>query len=155
MAFTSRRNVANAVQLSPSVHARVVRPYIVKPLGTVGASKSKNLSVLTFDRSGFRISQIEFLLPANNGVIGSGWRYLTFRRVPVITVLYEHFPSIFPSIITTLERVQIKGKKVVEEIAFHLAPKDIYLRAQYVESMPISSCRFRVWGERSRPLACC
>ena len=40
MAFTSRWNITNAVQLSPAVDARVVRPYIIKPLRTVGTTKS-------------------------------------------------------------------------------------------------------------------
>ena len=151
MAFTSCWNITNTVQLSPSVDARVVRPYIIEPLCTIGASKSNFVSVLISARSGFGNSQIKLLLPANNGMIGSCRRYLAFRRAPIITVLYEHLPPI----VVTLKCVQIKGKKIVEEIAFHLAPKDVYLRAQYVESMSISSCRFRAWGQSSRPLTCC
>lgn len=81
------------------------------------------MSVLISERSGTRISQVKLVLPANDGMVGPRWRHLAFRRAPVIAVLYEHLPSI----VVTLKCVQIKGKKVVEEITFHLTPEDIYL----------------------------
>jgi hypothetical protein len=40
MAFAGRWDVSNAVEFEPEVRYRVIRPYVVKPLKTVCATKA-------------------------------------------------------------------------------------------------------------------
>ena len=91
MSFTWRWYVAYAVKLTPSDNFRIVRPYIVEPLCTIGATKSVEIST-SFQTGNWIALQVKLIIPAHNGVVRPSRRYLSFWRATLVAGLDEHFP---------------------------------------------------------------
>ena len=67
--------------------------------------------------------QIQLIIPADNGVIGSrGW-YGALGYPSIVAIGDQHFPFA----VLVLQGVEVKCKQVVEKVSFDLTAKYIYL----------------------------
>jgi hypothetical protein len=93
--------------------------------------------------------QIELVVPLNYSVIGSGRGHWPLLWASVSGVFYKDFPLIA----WYLQRVEIKGDKIVEEMALDLSAKHVEFRSDDVQCVTIPARRADTGWGCSRPLS--
>ena len=133
MSLTRYWNIANAFELRPGIGSWVVSPDVTEPGDSVCTAK-----------------EIQLLVPCYNSVVRTGWRNLAMRRTSVNGILNQCLPSVAG----LLERIEVERDKIVEEEALNLTAENIYLGANDVQRVAITTWRTGSCRSGSRPLLC-
>jgi len=99
-------DVADTFELSPRVCARIEGPDIVEPGDTISSTE-----------------EVETIVPGDHGVVGTSRWNLSMRWTTIDCTLNESLPPVAG----LLQGIEIECDKVVEEEAFNLASKNVYL----------------------------
>ena len=136
MAFSGGGDVSNAIKLRPQICLGIVDPDIVEPSNPVRAPKPISCQQ-SCDARLLGYIQEHLVIMADHGVVGSGC-----RTRAVLTVLFSgRWHEKFPLVGRILQRVQIKGEEVIEEVAFYLSTENVDFGAQDVEGMAVPPWR--------------
>jgi hypothetical protein len=104
MAFPGHWYIAYAIQLRPLVDSRVVAPYVVEPLESIGAAK-----------------EIHLVSVCDYRVVGSRRRYLALVGARIVAVGYQELPLV----LRHLQLVEVESREIVHEVALDLSTEDV------------------------------
>jgi hypothetical protein len=122
MTFPGHGYVAYAIQLRPLVGSRIVAPYVVEPLESIGAAK-----------------EIHLVSVGDYRVVGSRRRYLALVGTRIVTVRYQKLPFV----LWHLQLVEIESGQIVHEVALDLSTENVDLGPENVQRVAVATGRPR------------
>ena len=151
MPLASHWYVANAVELSPGIRARLVGPHVVEPGDAVSATESMDTVSACRGTLQSPCLQIQLVVPGDNRMVCTRWGCSALGRGLLRGVGKKDLPATRGR----LQGVQVESDQIIEEKTLHLAAKDVDFGAQNIECVSVPSCGTGALGQGARPVFCC
>lgn len=142
MAFAWGRNVSYTILLEPRIGCRIIRPHIVEPLCAVRTPETVQELAFSVRLSQEVCLQVQLVIVADDRMVRPRRWYFGFPLTGIFCILNQEFPLICG----VLQRIQVESHQVVEEVSLHLATENVYLGAQDIKRMSVTSGRSGSWG---------